>query len=148
MELHDFTHEFSRLTTAFTVQKPEDKAKVYYEELRRIPFNTFKAAISRLIREADRFPAIATILSTTDAITPKSGLSGVSCSVCNGYGSISLWNHTFRAPCEHGARLNKMIALFPQTDRERQIRFLNLSNEWKKLYGKDFPHSVDDQPIK
>lgn len=147
MTLDQFTFQFQRLTKAFTVNKPEHKADIYFEELKKIDVTVFSEAVRRAVRECEKLPTIAKLLSLCDAIGPRQS-KGSHCGDCDGFGFVSLWNHAWRARCIHGQKLSKSMAFVPETKEDRTKHFLNLGHEYKKTYGREFPYSIDDPVLK
>ncbi len=137
MNSEDFWEQFEKLTFAFHIQKPEQRAKVYYEHLSTIDLDVFKRAVNDCIKESDRFPTIAHLLQTASKIAPKYGRQSVECEQCDGMGTISRFKHTFRARCIHGEQISKLMQLAPRDEADWSQTYFNLNKEWQKLYGEE-----------
>lgn len=146
MEFDDFNFQYQRLARAFTVSRAEERLSIYFEELQKIDLVTFTEAVRRSIRDGERFPTIAHLIKTCDAICPPSQRSKENCPMCDGTGQVSLWAHTFRTRCRHGKAQNNAIAFEPATENERFDYYSNLQNEWKSIYGKEFPYPYLQNP--
>ena len=136
MNQYDFGQEFDRLVQAFNVTKPEDKAKVYFEELKNINLNSFKSVVTHIIRNNDRFPSISTILNQEASINPPKRREKAACDQCDGYGWKKLGYQVYRGDCAHGQKLSKSIKVCPSEDK-RYIELFNQKNDLISVYGED-----------
>lgn len=140
MNYEEFRFQFARLTKAFQINRPEERADIYFEELKKISATTFSECCRRAIRDGERFPTIANLLQMAESIQPTRKQNNQSCHLCDGSGTISLWGHTFKTRCIHGQALSKSIAFEPETENDRKKWYINLSNDWQKTYGKELPY--------
>lgn len=136
MNFDEFKHGFDKLVQAFSPSKPDEKSKIYFEELKRLNALVYSRTCSRLVRESEKFPTIAKILQTAESISPSHHLELKPCMECDGRGLVSKWNHTFRARCEHGYMPSKIIALVPLPEEEEHWK-PKLNDEWRMIYGQD-----------
>lgn len=126
MTQDEFEIGFSRLTQAFTIQKPEDKAKIYFEELSSITQSTWMECVRYFVRKGERFPTIAAILSMAQGIDSRDQhtLSApVNCILCDGHGWVVIERTAFRSRCGHSQGLSEKIPLAPATWRNEPLPF-------------------------
>jgi len=147
MNFDEFFNHFERLIKAFSPTKPDEKAKIYFEETKNINTMVFARACSELVRQSEKFPTIFKILEKCEAIRPTKNLQAQSCFSCNGFGTASLWNHTFRVNCVHGSKVSKAISLLPENTNDLERCYMNLSREWEKIYNRPFPHDINAKVI-
>jgi len=135
---HDeFSESFSQLCNAFTVQKPENKSKIYFEKLERLSDSTFQKTCSFIIENEDKFPSILKLITVSRMFPDKYNQFSTHCDQCYGSGMVSMWRHGFRCVCLNGERISKMIALAPQSFEEKKAMYQILNQEHQKLYGED-----------
>ncbi len=137
MTSEDFWDEFEKLTFAFSVQKPEQKSKIYFEHLRSIELDTFSKAVKECVKECDRFPTISRLIQSCAKISPMIGRKVVRCDQCDGMGTVSRWKHTFRARCIHGEQVSQQMMLAGRDEGDWSRIYFYLNRDWIKAYGKE-----------
>lgn len=137
MTSDEFKYGFDKLVSAFHVQKPTEKANVYFEYLENIDASVFSQAVNELLKESDKMPTIAKIIQKCAAIRPSYGRTEAKCNDCDGFGMVSKWRHSFRGRCIHGEQVSKQMALVPVTPEEKKRWYGRLNKEWFELYGED-----------
>jgi len=108
-----FVFHWRRLCGAFSATKPDEKGKIYFEELEKYDGSTFAKICAQIIRQDDRFPSIAKIITLIDSITPKEKTGIENCAVCNGSGWVWIWGVVYRGRCKHGEKLSTKISIAP-----------------------------------
>lgn len=141
MSVDDFRDGFEKLIQAFTVGKPDEKAKIYYERLKKIPFDAWQKTCDNAVDTCDKFPTIAKLVSISQNFQGYTGRTEQPCNDCDGFGTISMWNHTFRGRCIHGEKVSKYIPLAPRDEFEKERAYQVLNKSWKELYGQDLPRN-------
>lgn len=138
MTNEEFTDQFIKLTEAFTVSKPEQKARIYYSRLSYIRNTPFINVVEIILDQSTRFPTIADIRNTYSSLPQEQEIRDVSCSKClSGNGLIKIGLEVYRARCMHGHALNPMIKLAPETDKIA-IEEFNQKHTWDSLYAKGY----------
>lgn len=135
MTLDEFREDFDRLVNAFSVQKPEGKADVYYDELKNIPKFRFRQIVTDVIRNSDRFPSIAVLLERTGALTPAEVPQKQLCNVCDGFGNVFIYGVAYRGDCSHGERHSKKIKVAPRDRVALEVELIRQEADWKETYG-------------
>ena len=136
MTPEDFYEPFLQLTQAFTVTKGREKGEVYYKKLCSMDAELFIKTCDFAIETLDKFPAISKLLSISQMLRGFTSRVEQECNICDGFGTVSLWKHTFRARCVHGEKVSKYIPLEPyEGQKQRVYKILNTS--WKELYGEN-----------
>ena len=133
----DFFEPFNELTQAFSVQKPNDKAKIYFIKLKRLSSETFKKTCDYAIENLEKFPSIKQLLAIAPMFPDRSDLSQFDCKDCGGCGLVVKWSHSFRCRCLNGERMSKKIALVPFSQDEKKFWYGVLNKQNNQLYGKD-----------
>lgn len=132
MTLDEFKEQFDLLVSTFQVSKPEEKAKVYFKFLEKIPNKAFCQIVDTWIKTQPRFPSISDLLaqylSQGPAIQSKQ-----ECKVCDGYGRIKIGYKIYRAWCEHENMLSKSIKQAKTFMRESEL--IGQRMELEELYG-------------
>lgn len=134
MTLDEFQSQFNILTSVFSVSKPEDKAKIYFQFLEKIPDKAFAQIVDTWVKTQTRFPSVADLLaqysSQSPAIQEKQG-----CRVCDGYGRIKIGYKIYRAWCEHEGMQSKSIKQAKPFMLESELIHQRL--ELEELYGEE-----------
>ena len=161
MTQEEFSHGFVKLTSAFSVNRPQDKARIYFEELTGLESNAWKKTVNRLLRSAAKFPTIKEILDTSQGfIHAKTQEGDRHCRSCDGYGGVLIGDVYFRVDCIHGqTMISQNVLAAPKSPEERRGLCLRLGRDYVKLYGcfpdwahgegvdrilaAEFPHAVD-----
>lgn len=134
MNRESFEQGFNKLAQAFNVSKLEDKARIYFTFLEKIPEKSFTEIIDIWIRTESRFPAISDILAQFHGKTGPATSQKASCNTCDGYGWVKIGYKAYRGDCYHGSRLSKNIKIGPPKDK-RTIELENQKNELIETYG-------------
>lgn len=137
MTQYEFTECFTELCDAFTVQKPENKAKIYFEKLSRLSQTSFKKTCDYLTENTDKFPTIMKIIEVSRMFPDPETTKVFECKECLGGGMVSKWRHSFRCRCLNGERISKQIPLVPISHEDRKFWYGRLNKEWNETYGKD-----------
>lgn len=136
MTKEQFLFPWNRLTSAFTVQKADDKGKIYFEELKHRKAQYFVLAVQKVIRGEERFPTIAVLNRYLEMVTPKTSGKFQKCYQCDGYGWQMIGKEAFRGDCEHGQKLSQSIRTAPPKEKW-EVELFNQRQELEKVYGRD-----------
>lgn len=137
MTFEQFKANFDRLVKAFNISKPEDKSKVYFEELKNITGGLFASACTKIIRSQDRFPSISAILLIVSTVTPSERKERATCADCDGFGWVKIGLEMYRGDCHHGLELSNKIMVAPNKE-DRSIEMINQKQRWSEWYGEGF----------
>lgn len=137
MTFDEFSPVFQQLVNAFHVSKADKKIDVYFKHLQKMPFYVFVKSVEKCESDLDKFPTIAKIFETAASIFPPMSRKAQECNACDGFGTVSLWRHTFRARCLHGDQVSKSIARVPVSESEKSLCYEGLNREWNEIYNHD-----------
>jgi len=84
-----FYQQIERLESNFDARRNEKRLVVWWEEVKNCADRRFERAVTNLIRNEQRFPSLAVILSYINAIDGEE-YSGDGCKYCGGRGWISV----------------------------------------------------------
>jgi len=111
------------------------------KRLRRLSGETFLKTCEYAVDNCDKFPTIVKLIQIADNFTGFTGRVEQPCNDCDGFGTVSMWNHTFRGRCIHGEKVSKYIPLAPRDEFEKERAYQVLNKSWKELYGQDLPRN-------
>ncbi len=137
MTNEEFKIGFDMLVKAFTVAKPFEKSEVYLSRLGKIHGDVWIKTCEHAVDNCEKFPTIMKIIQIADNYSGFRGRQEQQCSECDGFGTLTMWKHTFRARCLHGEKVSKHIPLVPVTTYEKQRAYDVQNKAWKELYGTD-----------
>lgn len=143
MNEDDFKIGFGKLIKAFTVAKPIEKADIYFQVLQKIHGDVWIKTCDHALNNCEKFPTIMKLIEIADNFSGYRGRVAQACSDCDGLGTLSMWNHTFRARCIHGEKVSKYIPLIPVTPYDKQKAYNLINADWKKLYGYELDRGED-----
>lgn len=136
MTNENFMEQFNRLAEAFSVVRPKERSFAYFKEFESISQPLFALAVSKVIREHDRFPSISQLLGLIDSLMPKASTEPrQSCDVCDGYGSVFIHGIAFRGDCAHGEKLSNKIKVAPKDRQEIENQYRRMRAEDIEIYG-------------
>jgi hypothetical protein len=130
MTHEEFSVGFNKLCQAFSVTKPEQKARIYWSELKDVRPTLWNEAIRKHVRGGERFPTISTLLVLCSPPSQNEHLSRQDCKKCDGFGWMVFEETAYRGRCEHGKRLSDKIAMYPVSElyvfnEKRRIKMAN-----------------------
>lgn len=137
MNREEFAEPFNELVMAFSVQKPNDKAEIYFKKLSKLSSITFLKTCNFAIETCERFPTISRLIEIARTFPDTSDRAQFDCKDCEGGGIVSKWRTAFKCRCLNGERMSKQIPLVPVTQDEKKFWYGPLNKEHFDLYGKD-----------
>ena len=138
MTHEEFSEGFNKLAAAFTVAKPEQRARAYWEELQDIKAFVWMDAVKKQIRQGDRFPTLSTLLNLCNPPNQQEELTKQPCDRCDGFGWVMFQKTAYRGRCEHGKRLSDKIRFAPEShiDIANETRSIHKANQ--AVYGPEY----------
>lgn len=121
MTREEFTGEFDKLASWFSLRNAGNKVAEYYAKLQEFDAEIFGrvAANIRAARSDGKFPSIWELVDACDQLTPKAQeqIAKQPCGWCDGYGWVHIDGLAYRGRCQHSKGLSSKILLAPASYR-------------------------------